>query len=213
MSRRVSTVKSCLISAIVLGLLALPHMAQAADHGNYNSWDGFYIGGHVGYGYFDAENAGAGQTRSQDTHGLIGGAFVGYNVDLGDLVLGIELDTAFGDLSDDTVIVGLGKVHVANHGQHTARIRAGWDMGSVLLYATGGLAMSDIWLDAPGPSDEHFLWGGVVGAGIEAKITENIVARAEYLYAIYGEQTYQLVSPVTVDYQTHSVRAGIGWLF
>jgi len=128
-------------------------------------------------------------------------------------MLGIELDTAFRDLSDETGIIGLGNVHVANHGQHTARIRAGWDMGSGLLYATGGLAMSDIWLKASGTRDEHFLWGGVVGAGFEAKITEDIVARAEYLYAIYGEQTYQLVSPVTVDNQTHSVRTGIGWLF
>jgi len=76
MGRRISTFKSSLIGTVVLGLLVLPHVAQAADRGSYHSWDGFYIGGHVGYGYFDGENSGAGQTWSQDAHGIIGGAFL-----------------------------------------------------------------------------------------------------------------------------------------
>ena len=145
--------------------------------------------------------------------GPTGGVLVGYNVDMGDYILGIEADTSFGDLSNSTVIGGIGNVRVSNHGQHTLRARAGMDIGTGLLYATGGLAMSDIWLTAGGVQDKNFLWGGVVGAGYEAKVTDNITLRAEYLYAVYAEETYQLTAPVSVEYETHGVRAGVAWQF
>jgi outer membrane immunogenic protein len=188
-------------------------MAQAADFDSYRGWDGLYIGWHVGYGHLDSDNTAVGQSWNQDAGGIVGGVFVGYNMELDNIVLGIELDTEFGDMIGSTTIAGLGDVRFAFHGQHTARIRTGWNVGPGLLYATGGLAMSDLWLKALPTTEKRFLWGGVVGAGFETKLTEGVTARAEYLYANYGKQTYQLASPVTVDYQTHSARIGIGWLF
>ena len=216
MSRGKTAVKDGLIgmcALAVLASLALPNAARAADYNSQDSWDGFYIGIHAGYGFFDADNSGAGQSWNEQADGPTGGVLVGYNMDLGDYVLGLEADTSFGDLSNDTLIGPIGNVHVANHGQHTFRVRAGMDMGTGLLYATGGLAMSDIWLRAAGVRDKNFLWGGVVGAGYEAKITADITLRAEYLYAVYAEQTYQLTEPVSLEYQTHSVRAGVAWQF
>lgn len=67
-----------------------------------------------------------------------------------------------------------------------------WDMGSGLLYATGGLALSDIWLKASGTRDEHFLWGGVVGAGFEAKITKLMVCELASVGS--SNTTYTLAS-------------------
>jgi len=216
MERRKSAVRDGVFGTCAIALLAslaVPVAAQAADYGSQPSWDGFYIGVHAGYGFFDADNSGAGQTWNEQADGPTGGVLVGYNMDLGDYVLGLEADTSFGDLSNDTVIGGIGNVLVAYHGQHTFRARAGMDMGSSLLYVTGGLAMSDIWLRAGGVRDKNFLWGGVVGAGYEAKITDNISLRAEYLYAVYAEQTYQLTAPVSLEYETHSIRAGVAWHF
>ncbi len=213
MSRRTIAVKNGVLGTVALALLALPNAAQAADYGSSDNWSGFYIGVHAGYGFFNADNSGAGQSWTQDGNGLTGGVFTGYNMDFGDYVLGIEADTTFGDLDNDTPIAGLGNVQVAFHGQHTLRVRAGMDLGSSLLYATGGLAMSDIWLKGLGFRDDHFLWGGVAGAGYEVKVTEDITVRAEYLYSIFAEQTYQLASPVSVDFETHSIRAGVAWQF
>lgn len=132
----------------MLSAFAVPDTARAADYGTPGAWDGFNIGAHAGYGFFNADNSGADQTWNEQADGPTGGVLVGYNVDMGDYVLGIEADTSFGDLSNSTVIGGIGNVRVSNHGQHTLRARAGTDIGTGLLYATGGLAMSDIWLTA-----------------------------------------------------------------
>ena len=86
------------------------------------TWQGFYVGGHVGYGEFDAEvrqeidffefdeeteefDDGIFNTfvSSLSGDGLIGGVQGGYNWQVNRIVLGIEGDVSFADWSDSVV--------------------------------------------------------------------------------------------------------------
>mgnify|MGYP000043000171 CR=1 FL=1 len=58
-----------------------------------------------------------------------------------------------------------------------------------------------------------FLLGGVVGAGYEAMLSENISLRAEYLYANYGSNTFNAGGAFNLDVDTHTFRAGVAWRF
>ena len=98
-----------------LGLIALGAAApaNAADirlpvkaappayvHTYYN-WTGFYLGGHVGYGWADFSGTDPllGAVSSSTTaNGLIYGGQVGFNYQLGSWVFGIEGEFSFGDV-------------------------------------------------------------------------------------------------------------------
>lgn len=199
--------------ALALASFAGTGPARAADY-DMSTWDGFYVGLHAGYGWFDASGTGPGGTWSASIgDGPMGGVLVGYNWDLGNYVIGFEADASFGDQSTFTAVPGLGNMRVSNHGQHTFRLRAGAEIGSGLAYLTGGLALADVWATSGAVQDKEFLIGGVVGAGYEAMLTQDISLRAEYLFATFADQTYQVGAPVSVDYSTHTFRAGVAWRF
>ena len=61
------------------------------------TWTGFYIGGQIGYGWGQnkgnfGDNFGDFDTFSYNTSGVIGGAHVGYNLQLNQFVIGLEGD-------------------------------------------------------------------------------------------------------------------------
>ncbi|MBP0500691.1 porin family protein, partial [Mycobacterium tuberculosis] len=62
------------------------------------------------------------------------------------------------------------------------RARAGIALDPVLLYGTGGVAITDSKLSGPLGSESKTHVGWTAGAGAEAKITQNIVGRVEYRY-------------------------------
>jgi outer membrane immunogenic protein len=197
--------------AMTFAVAASP--ARAADY-DMSTWDGFYVGAHAGYGWFDASGSFGGPV-SLEGKGPMGGVLVGYNRDLGSYVVGVEADASFGDQSDQQPVFGFGALKLTNHGQHTFRARLGMETGSnSLLYVTGGLALADFWATvSTGQRDKDFLLGGVVGAGYEAMLSENISLRAEYLYANYGSNTFNAGGAFNLDVDTHTFRAGVAWRF
>ena len=162
---RASVSAGAIALAIACAVAASP--ARAADY-DMSTWDGFYVGAHAGYGWFDA-SGNSGTAVSLEGTGLMGGVLLGYNWDLGTYVAGIEADASFGNQSDQQPAPGFGTLRLTNHGQHTFRARLGMETGtSGLLYVTGGLALADYWAsDSTGAHDKDFLLGGVVGAGYE----------------------------------------------
>src|SRR5436190_12946598 len=67
------------------------YKAQPVPVAIYN-WSGFYIGGHVGYGWGreDVTDLLTGISGKTDPNGFIGGAQVGYNWQVAQWVFGIE---------------------------------------------------------------------------------------------------------------------------
>jgi outer membrane immunogenic protein len=129
------------------------------------TWTGFYIGGQVGYAWGKnnvnfGDNFGDYAAFSYNTSGVIGGAHVGYNLQLSQFVIGLEGDVdgtsqsksisrslpfgtslatgAFGALAGP--LTGTGTFTVNHNLEGSIRGRVGYAWDRVLLYATGGVA-------------------------------------------------------------------------
>jgi outer membrane immunogenic protein len=205
------------------------------------SWTGLYIGGSVGgrwaaidvTGVSFAGGAPTGNVSSSfdSATGRFGG-YVGYNWQVApNWLIGIEADLAWGDGSDTQAFV-LGVAAVAGD---SFTVKHRWD-GSVrgrlgllatptwLLYATGGIAWQDLeasanltGIGAQTNSDTRTGW--TVGAGVEAALTANWLARAEYRFSDYdtwrstffGGTGFDTV--VDVNATTHTVYGGLAYKF
>lgn len=124
-------------------------------------WTGFYGGAQLGWGNVDTNTPGV----SGDD--MIGGLTFGYDYDLGDWVVGGGLDY---DWADITLAPGLNVDNIFR-----AKLRAGYKIGSGLLYGTGGYANADT--NLIGDEDGYF-----VGAGYEHLISDNFSLGGEVLY-------------------------------
>lgn len=139
-----------------------------------------------------------------------GGFQAGYNWQLQNLVAGFETDiNAYGlHLSQVTnaqfpvfgggITAGTGytlQTNVDSSWLLTARGRVGAAFSNVLVYATGGLAVtqlrvsytySDAKLVNGAASDEKVKYGWTVGGGVEWVVANNWTLKAEYLYVSFG---------------------------
>lgn len=149
-----------------------------------------------------------------------GSVYLGYNLQLGTKwVIGVEGDvgTTSGDEYIRDRIPGM-----ASAGDSFAKVETGGMDGSLrlrggylfapdlLIYGTGGLSYLDLEVSATCPADtnvcnpiegtqynsdsEEYI-GWVLGIGIEAKRTNNLVVRVEYSYADYGEEDFDQILP------------------
>jgi outer membrane immunogenic protein len=176
------------------------------------TWTGFYLGGQIG-GAWDYDSSrlaffspvtGAlfddGFTNKPS--GVIGGAHLGYNLQIGQWVAGLE-GTVDGTSINGTAadpVSGVA-VHTQENIQGSIRAQLGYAFDRVLLYATGGAAFTSIdntYSDntglvtgSPGVSEKisRTRSGWTVGGGIAYAITNNWSIRAEYRYSDFGHYT------------------------
>ncbi|RUT32697.1 porin family protein [Arsenicitalea aurantiaca] len=159
-------------------------------------WTGAYVGVHAGYGWGTvdwAEVAVTPETGEFDIDGWLAGVQAGYNVNLDGVVLGIEGDIAWADFSGTDEAAG-GSIDIEGQVNWlaTLRGRVGFAADAFLIYGTAGVAFAGTDADlTPGTSNaSNTHTGWVVGAGVEAMVTDNISLKAEYLYHDFGSQTY-----------------------
>ncbi|MBN8958253.1 MAG: porin family protein [Rhizobiales bacterium] len=203
-------------------LAPMYHKAPVMAPPAYFSWNGFYIGAHGGYGWGSLDLSAAvlpGASTSADMDGPFGGAQIGYNMQMGSLVLGIEADVSGGDVRYSQSI-GPGTVYSALDFFGTVRGRIGFAADRALFYATGGLAWGHNELGgsigAIGISDDKMHVGWTVGAGLEYAFAPQWSAKVEYLYTQYGSENYfGAIVPggIDLDPETHSVKVGINYRF
>ena len=166
-----------------------PTMAPLNAPGPF-SWSGFYAGVNAGYGWGSVSNSNFGNPSG----GMIG-AQVGYNYQIGQFVGGLEADFAATDLNAKNSFY-LGNNSLSTGFLTTERARAGVALDRALLFVTGGYAGVETNasfgdpLNRYGYSQSHWRNGGVIGAGIEYAFTNQISAKAEYLYAPFADQDY-----------------------
>lgn len=125
------------------------------------NWTGAYGGFQLGYG--DVETTGAATETGDD---LLYGVHGGYNYDFGRFVLGGELDYDFSDIS----LSGAGG-DIDSIGR--AKLKAGYDLGSTLLYGTAGVAVADATLG----NDN----GTFYGVGVSYQMTPDWTVGGEVL--------------------------------
>jgi outer membrane immunogenic protein len=196
------------------------------------TWTGFYVGVNAGYGFSDSNNdestfflPGGSVLNSPttagtltildngsngDRDGFVGGGQIGYNLQFGSFVVGLEADLQYADLQGDrrndlfggtysfvgtpglafappaaTVVPGGDVSGIEWFG--TVRARLGVAFDRVLVYGTGGFAYG-------GGDNENNRFGAfsndsddtrigyAVGGGIEYAFTNNLTFKLEGLY-------------------------------
>lgn len=175
-------------------------------------WGGLYVGGHIGGLWTSSDSVGFFSkckdngscycswcdwdgwkeiknhkftTGDDDNVGLLGGLHIGYNIQDGNIVYGVEADASFSDNID----------YLAS-----LRARLGYAVNELLIYATAGVAFA-------GFSDNQVYWDGyyndykvgkvgnddtrvglVIGGGVEYKIAPNWSLGLEGLYYAFADR-------------------------
>jgi opacity protein-like surface antigen/outer membrane protein OmpA-like peptidoglycan-associated protein len=235
-----------------------------------NDWKGFYIGGNAGgvkgssdshiftvfspTGYFATTSvpaiAAIGRQKLSP-RGFTGGGQLGYNFQHHHWLFGVEADFGVMHVSDDTVGSALYpccaptsftiKQTLSNDWLFTARPRLGWGNNNVMVYGTGGLAMTNfnytgLFIDTFAAANESakisaMKVGWVLGGGVEFKVgsSKHWSLKGEYLLADWGlsnttSTNLTAFPPVRIpfptnvffhqtDLQQHIFRAGFNYRF
>jgi outer membrane immunogenic protein len=213
--------KTTLLAGVSLGALAIAVGAQAADLSRpvYKApvaapawyWTGFYVGGTFGGvwarstvgndpasafgGYFNPFYFSDFTTNGA---GVIGGAEAGYNWQVANWVLGLEVDFSGSSLNHtvaspypfltDTFQTRLNWLS-------TVRGRIGYASNGWLVYGTGGAAfasLKDSYYSTPLASvaaPRSTVAGWTVGGGVEYALTDHWTVKAEYLHVGFENRT------------------------
>jgi outer membrane immunogenic protein len=197
------------------------------------SWTGFYIGANLGGGYAQANDAGtlltaagatiAGSQNSSSTGlgGVIGGGQLGYNLQAGKLVLGIEGDFDGSSQTGTSSLASALGTTFTSHQENwfsTVRGRLGWAADRWLFFVTGGVAFENLGhsttlastsgASVPIGGETVTRTGYTVGAGVEAALWGNWTGAAEYLYIDTGNFTTS-ITPSAAFLAAPGVPAGV----
>lgn len=173
------------------------------------SWAGFYLGTHAGYGWKQNDFSRVFFLNTQDggihSQGWLAGGQAGYNWQYGNVVAGLELDGTATGIKGSSVPVTVTTLTetLSDNVKYlgTARGRLGYTVTpNWLLYGTGGLAWEHGLRNVTGISvfpgvgvqttineSPRDLFGWVAGVGVETFIgSSNWIARLEYLHYDFG---------------------------
>jgi outer membrane immunogenic protein len=185
------------------------------------SWNGFYVGVHVGSAWSTVEsnltaidvgfpvNFSTGLNipiSSHNINGFLGGVQAGYNWQLwGAGVFGVETQWSWSDIDGTTPCIVVFACKTETKWVGTLAARAGFTVDRALMYVKGGVAWAksdySIALNLPGlaissaVSDTRvgFMWG----AGVEYAFAQNWSAKIEYNYMDFRNESYNF--PFTVN--------------
>jgi outer membrane immunogenic protein len=160
------------------------------------NWAGFYIGANAGYvrsrmtaTYDEGEDVG---TFEKNPWGFAGGGHVGYNLQSGAWVYGLEGDASWSNADRDRRVDD-GDVTLKTNVFASVRGRLGLSADNMLFYLTAGVGYvrSQIDVDDEGETAKKDLsrWGPVIGAGTEWRFAQNWSARFESLTFLGSRRT------------------------
>ena len=175
------------------------------------SWTGPYVGAFGGGAWGNSDFSAPLSSGSLNTHGWLAGGTIGYNYQMGQVVLGIEGDAAWTDIHGSAPCAGL-TCETRNNWLSTVRGRLGYAAGRFMPYVTGGAAFGDVKTSVTGFGDTSTTRvGWTAGGGVEASIAGPWSAKLEYLYVDLGRSASVLGSDA--KFNTNIVRAGINYRF
>ncbi|HEX2555829.1 MAG TPA: outer membrane beta-barrel protein [Microvirga sp.] len=166
------------------------------------TWTGFYVGVNGGVAFQDEDSRGGRRARGGrdgNDSSILGGGQVGYNMQFGSFVAGVEADLQAIDFERINTNLARGPRGPRANGNNndeidafgTVRGRLGFAFDRAMIYATGGLA----WKTDEGNNggrrfgnnndDENIGW--TVGGGVEYAFTNSISAKVEGLYVDFSD--------------------------
>jgi outer membrane immunogenic protein len=176
------------------------------------TWTGFYVGVNAGYGWQGSNDnsifvpagtfvtaplaSGVVTYGDNEGDGFVGGGQVGYNYQIGQIVLGVEADLQWADLGGDNglALVPAGFppsfVPAGTAGGlewlGTVRARVGFAFDRALIYATGGFAYGggddNNGFNGFINNNDDVRTGWVLGGGVEYAFTNNVTLGLEGLW-------------------------------
>jgi outer membrane immunogenic protein len=176
------------------------------------TWTGFYAGANAGYGWGETR---FGRTYSgkTDVDGPTVGAQLGYNHQVGMVVMGVEGDLGWANVKGaSTCTAGGASPSCASSADWlgTARARAGLAANNILFYGTAGLALGGI--KTTGSSDVRTGW--TAGAGVEYGVDSKWSVKAEYIYQDFGKNAYDIgVNSVSARSTIGAAKIGVNYRF
>lgn len=219
---------------------AAPMMAPAAIY----NWTGFYVGGNIGGGWGDERSTelAPGTTSfptgtvfsGHSTSGFLGGVQGGFNWQANNLVLGIEGEYDWSDLTGTSTSVSgvngvssTSSVKTKDIAMVTGRV--GYAASNWLLYVKGGGAWAQgnssgnvfdaagTFIESTSTSTDRSGW--VVGVGVEWGFAPNWSAKLEYDHLDFGSTNVTINTSLATQSFVRStetidmVKAGVNYRF
>jgi opacity protein-like surface antigen len=207
------------------------------SHDRAHNWSGLYLGDTVG-GLRGTEHwrwVGVSGGVDPDFAGYLLSSQVGYNWQMGRIVMGVEGDFGFangrGGVSCSNPAFSC-EANVDDLAFVTARLGYAW--GRAMLYAKGGVAFGNVTAQSHWNAGTGDLWdynndspytlaktastsnwetGWTVGAGMEFALTDRWSAKAEYMHFDLGSERFTIAHPTQADVNVYGdvVRVGVNY--
>src|SRR5262245_39718563 len=196
------------------------------------NFGGFYAGGNIGWatvtahqndldGFFTVPTS---FTATDDS--FTGGVQIGYNIQKGCTLFGLEADWNWADLNANTrlfpSVPGADmSIRTRIDGFGTIRTRTGVVVDQLLLFVTGGVAWAEtkdtVAFFSDRFRDTDTRWGWVAGFGTEYQLKSNISLTSDVLYLSFDDQDHTFNTPdrfrTKTDDQLWVARMGVNIRF
>src|SRR6266702_1468383 len=193
--------------AVAADLAARPYTKAPAMVAAIYDWSGFYIGINGGGASSHAtwDLIGVGREGSHDATGGTVGGQIGYRMQSGQWVFGVEGQGNWADFSgsNTSALTGLtDRTKIDSFGLITGQVGYAWN--NVLVYVKGGAAVTGAKYDvrtAAGAfvaSSDDTRWGGTIGAGLEYGFAPNWSVGVEYNHIFMQDKTLSFTNPAGV---------------
>ena len=204
--------------AVAADLAARPYTKAPAMVAAIYDWSGFYIGINGGGASSHAtwDLIGVGREGSHDATGGTVGGQIGYRMQSGQWVFGVEGQGNWADFSgsNTSALTGLtDRTKIDSFGLITGQVGYAWN--NVLVYVKGGAAVVGAKYDVRTPagafvaSSDDTRWGGTIGAGLEYGFAPNWSAGLEYDHIFTQDKNVTFTAPGGVLFQTDRIRQDV----
>ncbi len=177
------------IAFILLALL--PVSAQADYHPDY-TWTGLYVGGDAGV-LWNSGRLKDGTDWPSDSAGFLGGGRAGYNLQIGQFVIGVEGEANIAAIDNGKQCALNTHCDIKQDTLGSARLRLGLvpEIRS-LVYLQGGVAFSDYRFSVTRPgsssSGTGAAMGETVGIGLDYAFSDHWSYGAEFSYYDFNKK-------------------------
>jgi outer membrane immunogenic protein len=173
------------------------------------NFGGFYVGGNIGWATVTAHqndldgitNWGNATSFTATDDSFTGGVQVGYNIQKGCTLFGLEADWNWADLNANTRLFPNWpymdeSLRTRIEGFGTLRTRTGVVVDQLLLYVTGGLAWAEtkdtVQLFSDRFSSTDTRWGWTAGFGTEYLLRPGVSLTSDVLYLSFNDQDHNI---------------------